>query len=91
MKTQLANEFSRQIRRRLTAKQMMQVLERNITADAECCHTHDFIDANVVMCSAWRKVMKRKMNLQSDADCALWGAAWMLAKKHNFCEVKGKK
>ena len=80
----LARAFSANLRRDLTAEQMAEVNRLNATADAGICHSHDFLDANVTMEEAWIAIFDRVPDIQSDADCALWGEAWDLAKANRF-------
>ena len=53
-------------------------------ADSGICHSHDVTDANEVMADAFRAVMGREIDLQSDADGTLWNVAWDMAKRAEF-------
>ena len=51
---ELAREFSRLLREQLTAQEVEQAqklnaIEATSNPDYECCHSHDFCDANMVM------------------------------------------
>lgn len=41
-----------------------------------CCHSHDYCDANEVMAPAFAAVVGREINLQNEKDCELWSEAW---------------
>lgn len=49
------------------------------------CASHDFCDANMTMQEAWESVMGRNFLPDdappADADCALWGMAWAIARR----------
>lgn len=81
----LAYAFARALRAELTEDQMAEAIALNAgEANPSICHSHDFCDANIVMAEAFRAVVGRDIDLQSDADCALWGEAWDLAKRGKF-------
>lgn len=46
--------------------------------DKRICHSHDFCDANMAMFDAFRKLMGRDVDMESDTDKALWSDAWGL-------------
>jgi hypothetical protein len=46
--------------------------------DKRICHSHDFCDANMVMFDAFKEIMGRNVDMESDADLALWSDAWKL-------------
>jgi hypothetical protein len=82
----LAQEFHRQIRSALTARELDLVDETNARARAEgldVCATHDFCDANEYMAAALQK-LGVEFDLEDDATHRLINAAWDLAKKHGF-------
>lgn len=81
----LAAAFSRRLHYFLSPQQLAEAVARNRTPQyAHACATHDFCDANLLMASAFLRVQRRAINLQSDADRALWNAAWDLAKRNEF-------
>lgn len=84
MTQRLADEFSRIIRDWLTPDEMAEVLRRNKTYGPSVCATHDFRDANTAMAKAFALIMERESNPASEADAALWSAAWGLAKDAEF-------
>lgn len=81
---QLARSFSRGLARTIGAANLSIVRSRNAIGRANVCASHDFCDANMVMDSAFRRVIGRAIDLQSDADCALWDSAWSAAKRAGF-------
>jgi hypothetical protein len=48
-------------------------------AGSGVCHSHDFVDANMTMAEAFRRAIGRDFDGDSDADVALWNAAWEFA------------
>jgi hypothetical protein len=80
----IARAFAANLAEELTADQMAQVVERNKTVDPGVCASHDFCDANMVMDPAFTQVMRREIDLNSEADCALWGQAWDIALAAGF-------
>jgi hypothetical protein len=76
---------------------MAEVVRRNgVEQSRDVCHSHDFCDANMVMATAMGYVLGRPTWMPSDweegrcteaeheADFALWGRAWDLAKSQYF-------
>jgi hypothetical protein len=76
---------------------MAEVVRRNgVEQSRDVCHSHDFCDANMVMAPAMAYVLGRPTWMPSDweegrcteaeheADIALWGRAWDLAKGKYF-------
>ncbi len=45
------------------------------------CHTHDACDANMVMASAFERVMGVQVDLRSSSQARLWDEAWSLARR----------
>lgn len=89
----LAAEFARIINEWLTPAEMRAVVAQNeasfLAARAkgkkcQTCATGDYCDSNVAMEEAFTTVLKRDMDLQSEADVDLWGRAWDRAKDMNF-------
>lgn len=81
----LAAEFSQRLRECLTPEQMAEVNARN-QAD-EFCHSHDFVDANVVMLEAWHALDPgrdlREITHQPK-NASRWANAWEIAKVNDF-------
>lgn len=81
----LAREFSRLLRRDLSARQMAEVVRLNDTeANKSVCHTHDFCDANMVMAEAFRNCGLPDAVTTNDDSTDLWNAAWDQAKADRF-------
>lgn len=84
MITKLANAFSKELVKFIPSK-MKEVIKRNRNnLNKDICASHDFCDANMVMDTAFKKVMRRNLKMQSDADLDLWNKAWTLAKLNEF-------
>lgn len=80
----LAAKFSTILSSWLSEEEMQEVVKRNqAETDRSVCHSHDFCDANMAMQEAVES-FGLTINADSDADAALWNAAWDLAKKSNF-------
>jgi hypothetical protein len=78
--TLIANEFSQQLRKTLTAEQMDEVVRLN-KEEADkvgVCHSHDFCDANTEMIAALET-----LGITRVTD-ALWNEAWKIAKGAEF-------
>jgi len=57
-----------------------QIVALNKTeADPSICHSHDFIDANMVMAKAFAAVTKIEVDLRSSSQTQLWNRSWALA------------
>jgi hypothetical protein len=83
--SRLALQFSRELREALTATQMKIVLERNAAEEhPDICHSHDFLDANMIMASAFEKVHGHFVDPTIEGDCEKWNAAWKEAKANQF-------
>jgi len=80
--------FASLLRTEFSDDEWKTVRERNAAQDCEAiCHSHDFCDANEYMAIAFRRVMGRDIlpddgSGMTDADCAIWNAAWMHAKRN---------
>jgi len=55
-------------------------LAYQLEGNGECCATHDFCDANVVMSDAFESVMGYEVDPQDEQQAKLWGEAWDYAK-----------
>ena len=82
----LAHNFANLIRRLTTQEEFDTIRKRNKTIPPGCCATHDFMDANMVMADAFSALAGREMDLESDADTAMWNAAWEIAKAEYLTE-----
>jgi hypothetical protein len=53
---------------------------------SDTCHSHDYIDANMVMCSAFEAQLQREHDASSQIDADLQNRAWQLAKLQGFSD-----
>jgi len=91
---QLAKEFSRILRRDLSAEEMKAIVAENKKTDDDTCATHDYLDANMSMDEAFTNIMGRQFvffdddkpetEKQNEEDAAIFNAAWNLAKMNDF-------
>lgn len=88
---ELAQLFSNFVQGALTKKQFAKVVLLNQQeTDPNVCHTHDFVDANEVMASAWleltgREISLDRVNSNNVQDAVnIWNAAWSAAKAAGF-------
>jgi len=92
---ELAIAFSKQLRKDISAEDMIEVNRRNKTPEyVGACATHDFIDPNQTMLDVFEPVTghefvffngdKPDTEKQFDADSSLMDAAWNLAKHNDF-------
>jgi len=77
----LAQAFVDDLRANVSADQFEEIRQRNVMYGNHACASHDFIDANECMAAAFRLLVGRESNPASDADSALWNAAWHIAKR----------
>ena len=83
---ELALRFVATVRSNVTDEDFAEILKRNKTYPPGCCATHDFMDANMLMLEAFEALAKRDMDFESDADTALWSAAWEIATTQYLTE-----
>src|SRR5262245_9279508 len=79
----LSVDFVATLRAWFTKADWDEMCRRNRTseyAETGCCASHDFCDANEAMALAFENVVGREPKANDDDDCALWSAAWELAK-----------
>ncbi len=81
--TPLARAFAVGLRRDLLPAVLAEIDAANAAGD-EACASHEWVDANETMADAFAAVMGRACNLDRDADCALWNAAWTHARTIGF-------
>lgn len=86
----IARGFAANLKACLSADEFAEMRARNASpayADGSCA-SHDFCDANMPMADAFRSVMGRDILRDdappSDADCALWGKAWAIARREHL-------
>lgn len=81
---QVAREFAEVLKTWLTAEQMETVVARNrAEPNANVCHSHDFVDANMAMSEVFEK---HGIDVCSSMETStpIWNAAWQLAVKNEF-------
>lgn len=82
---EIAKEFSRLLRGLLSSLDMDAIVATNeAQEDKGTCASHDFLDANIVMADAFRNVMGREVQIESELDAKLWNLAWNEAKENKF-------
>lgn len=85
----LARAFGEQIQDSLNVSQFRLVCDMNNGDTSGACHTHDFVDANVLMQTAFIETFKRDPldtpdGHMTDADLQLINNAWAIAKAADF-------
>ena len=85
--------FAYYLKAALSDDEMSFVRARNATPMyADCCASHDYLDANEVMLTAFVEIMGRDPafltdgGAEAEADCALWDAAWDHARAKYLSE-----
>ncbi len=82
---QIAARFCDELRDDLTPAEITRaVMANRRERNPNVCHTHDHCDANEPMARAFRRIMGRDVDPESERDCALWGGAWGLAVLTEF-------
>ncbi len=80
----VAKRFAALMCAQLGAMKLLEIDFRNaVERNPEVCHSHDFIDANVVMYDAMRHEGVSTW-LQDEAAMAIWNNAWNLVKECGF-------
>jgi hypothetical protein len=79
----LAEQFLLLIRRDVAARDCETIDRRNALED-KCCATHDFLDANMTMCEAFKSVIDMEDDAASQVDTDIINKAWDKAKKTGF-------
>jgi hypothetical protein len=75
--TAIAEAFVEKLRAELTADEWTAMRQLNAEEPhPHVCHSHDFTDANDVMCEAFTDVLGLPADPTSDENCALWSDAW---------------
>jgi hypothetical protein len=81
----LAKRFSLILREYLSPEQMKEIIRRNKEETSEgICHSHDFIDANMVMAEAFEELGMPDPDPREDEVTDLWNTAWDIAKGSKF-------
>jgi hypothetical protein len=79
----LSDKFSALVRAEL-AEHMPVIIQRNKTAPAGVCATHDFCDANEIMAEAFLDQLGHAPDGDCENDTALWNAAWDMSLQNSF-------
>lgn len=83
---QLALKFSELLQEELTPEEFDEVNKRNATPEySQCCASHDFRDANMIMLEALESLGGTFD--ETMADPTVWNMAWDLAKRCEFNET----
>lgn len=83
----LADRFAELMFSLLDGRDTLLMMQRNAENAAKgdnCCASHDFCDANVVMCDALKELAGESVNVNADDVVALWNDAWDIAKRRYF-------
>lgn len=82
----IADVFAAMLRLDLSPEQFAEMKRLNQTPQyaAGSCASHNYCDANDVMAAAFKQVVGRPSDPSSDADAALWNAAWDLARERHI-------
>jgi len=87
----ISDNFAAALRQYLTSDEYAEMQRRNASDNNPLvCHSHDFCDANEIMDAAFIAVLGRSSLPDdidagmSDADIAMWNAAWNTARKLNL-------
>lgn len=82
----VGKRFAEIVRRDL-ADDLEEIVRRNLTDQYEnCCATHDFCDANMLMDEAFRDVVGQELRTDSDVDLFICNWAWAKARGSDFKE-----
>jgi hypothetical protein len=85
----LADEFRREMAADFPNATLAEIDKRNAAeTDPGVCHSHDFCDANMVMDSAFTKIVGHELDPdgESEADHDIWSRAWAIAVKAGFAQ-----
>lgn len=81
---EVGKRFAKIVRRDL-GENLAEIVRRNFTDEYDsCCATHDFCDANELMAEAFKGVMGRDAEADSDPDSFIWNLAWSEARGSDF-------
>ena len=91
---QLARKFSQLLVESIGLTSVQEANRRNQTdAYKDCCGSHDFCDANMVMLAAFEALGLKdplaRPSVDHEPDFTLWNEAWEIARNNKFyLEVK---
>ncbi|MEE8489378.1 MAG: hypothetical protein V3S43_03525 [Acidimicrobiia bacterium] len=81
---EVGKRFAEIVRRDL-ADDLEEIVRRNLTDEYEnCCATHDFCDANMLMDEAFKDIMGRELRVDDDVDLFISSWAWAKARGSDF-------
>ena len=89
-KIKLARAFGSDMQAALSPRQFRTMCDANKAEpeDSGVCHSHDYVDANMVMLAAFEATFGREPAFLSDSnktvDLVLWNDAWAIAKAADF-------
>jgi len=91
----LAKAFADDLRANVTPEQFAEIRRRNATPDYDrACASHDFVDANECMESAFVQVIGRDpesdASAEHESDNVLWSRAWDLAKREYLTDAEAR-
>lgn len=86
LKIRLAREFGSIVQGALNVTQFREMVDRNKAEpdNSPICHSHDFIDSNVLMADAFESILGRECDPDSESDAELWSDAWSIAVAADF-------
>lgn len=81
----LSSIFTKSIWQELSNNELERVRELNkLEPETDICHTHDFIDSNVCMITAFKQATGIELDPQNDSHAKLVNGAWNLSKESDF-------
>lgn len=82
----LAHVFAAVLKEQLSREQIDEINKRNVSPEygTNACASHDFCDANMVMDTAFTRLLGREMQIHEDDDLAACNVAWTIAKDNAF-------
>ena len=84
----IAGAFVALLKTSASPVQFFQMQITNARAGEGVCASHDFCDANMVMCEAFEIVAGRALGDEiSDGDVAAWNAAWNAARADHLTDT----
>lgn len=88
--SQLADQFAKILKEALEPREWNEMRRLNAMDgySVDCCASHEFLDANMVMDDAFNRVLGRAMDCGCRQDTAFWNEAWEIAKKRHLTEGK---
>lgn len=79
---EVAIKFVELLKEELMPHEIDEVIELNFwEEDPNVCHTHDFTDANEIMCNAFEDVTGERFFPNSSEHARIWSQAWQCAKR----------